>query len=141
EYLFELLSGKRLYKLSKLDEEYGKQRVETVENKVNQSLHRKRHEIIGEIVNTFSPQIVVDAGCGSGQLVDYLPEEIDYLGFDAELRKSKLRRRKNTKYYETNVLFPYLDYNRDNSLMVLSEVVEHLDERERLILYRNINLF
>src|SRR5690606_14542822 len=78
EYLFELLSGKRLYKLSKLDEEYGKQRVETVENKVNQSLHRKRHEIIGEIVNTFSPQIVVDAGCGSGQLVDYLPEEIDY---------------------------------------------------------------
>ena len=141
EYLFELLSGKRLYKLAKLDADYGKERVETVENKVNFSLHRKRHEIIGEIVRKYTPKLIVDAGCGSGQLVDFLPEEIDYLGFDVELRKSKLRKRKNAKYYETNVLFPYLNYDRENSLLILSEVIEHLDERERTMLYRNVNLF
>lgn len=140
-YLLEELAGKRLYKLSTLDEEYGKQRIEYVENKVNESLHRKRHTIINEIIKGHTPDVILDAGCGSGQILSVLDDFKSYVGIDVDLGKGK-RKGDNIKFYQTNLLFPYIPWNVDeNSLMVLSEVIEHFDAKDRRRLYYLINHF
>jgi SAM-dependent methyltransferase len=43
---------------------------------------RARRRFVGEYVKPFSHARVLDAGCGTGTLLDYLPREIEYVGFD-----------------------------------------------------------
>lgn len=41
-----------------------------------------RKRFVDEYVKPFSGAKVLDAGCGTGLLLDYLPRDVDYVGFD-----------------------------------------------------------
>lgn len=43
---------------------------------------RARKRFVDEYVRPFSRASVLDAGCGTGTLLDYLPPDVDYVGFD-----------------------------------------------------------
>jgi SAM-dependent methyltransferase len=42
-----------------------------------------RRRFVEEYVRPFSRARVLDAGCGTGSLLDYLPPDVDYVGFDS----------------------------------------------------------
>jgi len=142
-YLIEALAGKRLYKLAQLDEAYGNERVATVEAKVKASLHLKRHAAIADVLSNYPDiELILDAGCGNGKLVDKLDlTTCNYVGFDVSLEQKSLHRRDKVRYLQTNLLYPWLQLDERKTAMILSEVIEHLDESQRQRLYMLVNLY
>lgn len=145
EYLLDVLSNRRAYKVKLLDESIGLAKEERIEQRQSESLHALRHQAISKLVDEVSPEIVLDAACGSGQLISKLNlEERQYIGFDASDKVYKIKRRgDNITAFMTNIMFPYMpNYDRTkNTVMILSEVIEHFNTADRRNLYGLIDGF
>ena len=151
EYIIELLSGHRLYKLATLDEEYGTEKVATVEQKISESLHTLRHQTTKQLMEGSAPyERWLDLGCGSGQLYQHIGQpDLNtqiYVGLDADKRKLQKfnKRPANVNTFQTNILYPYFNIATNEfdpnipTIMTLIEVIEHFDEKDRWRLYNLI---
>lgn len=95
------------------------------------SLHTKRLQIAANLINRDVEQTattVLDLGCGTMQLLDYITpnKNLKYLGLE------KNPKRINPKIKQTDILTPIIrDTDLQPDWLILSEVIEHLDETNR----------
>lgn len=110
------------------------------------SLHQRRHETIVKALEGARIHRVVDLGCGDGGLLARvraaLPEgaEVSMLAIDADTQRVlRVKRRGKIKARNWNILLPKPTHEElSPSLLLCSEVIEHLSAEDRRTLIKQI---
>lgn len=114
----------------------------------NVKLHELKHNLITEYFNStlrgfFNPEYplnVVEFGCSSGQLAkrfsNLFDNGVNYIGIDSnykmlEKAKRKLRKNKTYHFVKNDFLYDFVEDAELSDLLLLVEVIEHLNEFER----------
>lgn len=98
-----------------------------------------RKRFVDEYVRPFSGAKVLDAGCGTGLLLDYLPQDVDYTGFDlnpAYVDHAQRRHGARGRFICASVAELH---GRDNEfdLVVALALLHHLDDAAAAQLLRD----
>lgn len=56
-----------------------------------------RRRYVNEFIRPFPKAKVLDIGCGSGQILPYLPEDVEYFGYDLNSKSIALAKKKYAK--------------------------------------------
>lgn len=113
------------------------------------SLHSIRHNFIGDFFKETELDniTIIDYGCSEGKLSlkinDILKarnKKFTIYAYDINDRAYKrLSKVKNIKFYQMNLLYPNTKIlPRKVDFLLLSEIIEHFDERERKVIYDTI---
>lgn len=88
---------------------------------------------------------ILDIGCGPANMVSFLPENIDYIGFDeseAYIRNAKKKfPQKNYSFFQERVNFAK-DFNEKFDIIMANAILHHIndEEAENLISFASRNL-
>lgn len=89
---------------------------------------------------------ILDIGCGPANMVEFLPENVDYVGFDdseeyIKNAKKKFHNSKNYSFFCERVDFAK-DFDEEFDIIMANAVLHHLDdtEAEKLISFAASNL-
>jgi SAM-dependent methyltransferase len=99
----------------------------------------KRLQFIKEVIEHSKPKLVLDFGCGTGNnvtvpLADYFPD-VKFTGVDSDVTSIEFARNNNTR---SNLTFAYpkdIETYHEFDLIIASEVIEHVEEPEELLLF------
>ncbi len=98
-----------------------------------------RKRFVDEYVRPFSGARVLDAGCGTGLLLDYLPQGVDYVGFDlnpAYIDHARRRHGTRGRFICARAGEPR-DRDGDFDLVVALALLHHLDDDAAAALLRD----
>lgn len=103
------------------------------------SVHRKRHNLIIKNIDK-DVKYILELGCGYGQLLKELDDNFsnsERIGVEISSRLSeKSKRNSLSKIVNCNILNPNLkEIKLKPDVLVLTEVIEHLEKNERIKLY------
>lgn len=88
---------------------------------------------------------ILDIGCGPGNMIDYLPQNIDYVGFDdSQLYIENAKKRYpqgNYSFFCQRINFAK-DFDEKFDLIMANAVLHHIDDEEvkKLISFASTNL-
>ncbi len=98
-----------------------------------------------DYVKAKSGDRILDIGCGPASMMNYLPENIDYTGFDESISYIKAAEKKfpqeNYSFFCQKIDLTQ-DFNKKFDIIMANAVIHHLDneEAEKLILFASKNL-
>lgn len=102
---------------------------------------RARRELIAHYLRAESGQLFVDVGCGTGEMLDFLPAGVRYVGFDLSQRYIDSARRR----YGERARFECLDVAEagrldihDVDIALAFGLLHHLDDHEVLGLLQTL---
>ena len=102
---------------------------------------RARRELSAHYLRAESGQLFVDVGCGTGEMLDFLPTGVRYVGFDLSQRYIDSARRR----YGERARFECLDVAeagrleiRDVDIALAFGLLHHLDDHEVLGLLQTL---
>ena len=117
-------------------------------------LHERRHALIIEQLLAMGEQVgmppprIVELGCANGKLLAKLREAFpdkeatEIVGIEADLwdlTRARRRSKGATRVVHDNIVSPYLELaSLKPAVLILSEVIEHLDKPDRLLLLRQL---
>jgi ubiquinone/menaquinone biosynthesis C-methylase UbiE len=122
-----------------IKKEYDKSYYDDIGQQSVESMTNKYDKFLSYIKININPKIIVDLGCGSGTMCDYLkkryPDSDVYGldGFDIPLKQAK-QKYNNIVFKKCNLekdIFPFDDNSID--LIVSHEVIEHLSDLENYL--------
>lgn len=121
----------------KYDSEYydGKYKeIVTYHNHYSQSPYFPLWKIIINWIHKIKKPKILEVGCGMGQLAHYLYDNkyTDYVGFDFSKYAISRARRFKQKVFEGNA-YDAKNYNYDYSVVICTEVFEHLEHDRKAI--------
>jgi len=98
----------------------------------------KRLQFIKNVIEQLKPQWVLDFGCGTGNnitvpLAEYFPN-IKFVGVDSDVASLEFARYKNNCSNLTFVNPKEIEAYQQFDLIIASEVIEHVEEPEELLL-------
>ena len=76
---------------------------------------------------------ILEIGCYTANLLDFLPKDIDYYGVDFDGEAIEIARKKGAKVIATNLNYEDIDLNMKFDIVVCTEVLEHLLNPHKLI--------
>lgn len=114
-------------------------------NPAQRQWHKNRHNLIKYLEFFKEDDTVLDAGCGSGNLVlEYAPSVTSIVGIDNNKKcidflnaKIREKRLKNASVHHKNLL-KKINLDKKFSKIILSEVIEHFSEKDVRIVLKNI---
>lgn len=88
---------------------------------------------------------ILDIGCGPANMLDYLPENIDYVGFDdseSYIRNAKLKYEKKSYSFFCKGVNLAEDFKEKFDIIMANAILHHLDDKEaeKLIAFASKNL-
>lgn len=96
-----------------------------------------------KVVQEYGPQItdakILDIGCGTGYVLDYLPEDIDYTGYDLSedyIQKAKRKYGHRARFFCQRVSHLNLEEAGTYDFVLATGVVHHLNDSEAKSLYQ-----
>ena len=95
------------------------------------------------VVQDYAPNLanakILDIGCGTGYILDYLPESVDYRGYDLSeeyIQKAKQKYGHRAKFYQQHVSHLEMDGAGTFDFVLATGVVHHLNDAQAADLYR-----
>ena len=99
---------------------------------------RLRFEFISQIISSQKPKYVLDYGCGTGACLTSLLAQtyptVEFLGFDSDLESISFAQNTNSTPNLFFTVDPKILTEHKFDLVILSEVLEHLEEPESFLL-------
>ncbi len=96
---------------------------------------KQRKMYVKNYLQIFDKAKVLDIGCGTSEILDYLPENIDYVGFDLSENYIESARRKyknRGKWFCKSVMEMSYKENGTFDIVMANGVFHHLDNHEAL---------
>ncbi len=99
-----------------------------------------RKRVVKEFVAPFDGASVLDIGCGTGVILDYLPNNIDYVGFDISykyIKYAKNKYKKQGEFYCASITDNINSLSESSFDFVISfGVIHHLSDEDAIILIK-----
>jgi SAM-dependent methyltransferase len=95
-------------------------------------VERAKRNIVREYVKPFPAARILDIGCGTGVLLDYIKEKVDYVGFDINgdyIEHAKKKYGARGKFYCTSVNDSYVE-EKNFDIAIAIGILHHLDDSE-----------
>lgn len=101
---------------------------------------RSRKKLVRDYIRAKPGDILLDIGCGTAELIPYLPADIEYVGFDLSSQYIEAARRR----YGTRARFKCMDIAQFNDTLIKDGadivlaigILHHLDDEPALALIR-----
>lgn len=100
----------------------------------------KRLDFVAKSINYHKPKNILDFGCGTGEILT-VPlaknfPDIDFVGLDDDTSSIEFARKKNADVDNLSFLYPdEIDGSPRFDLIIASEVIEHVENPEQLLLF------
>lgn len=98
-----------------------------------------RARFVGEHVRVTAGMRVLDIGCGPGDILEYLPRDVDYLGFDLSeeyIASARKRYGGRAQFFCQSVTVADLRQHPPFDIVIASGVLHHLNDEEAIELFR-----
>jgi len=100
---------------------------------------KARKKFIHKYMKVSQDNRVLDIGCGTAEILDYLPKNITYIGFDAsnnyiKMAKKKYRNR-NAQFFAKLVTDSNLGDFKPFDVIIATGILHHLDDEEVIHLF------
>lgn len=92
-----------------------------------------KKKLIKEIIMPNSKSKILDMGCGTGSILDFLPENIEYVGYDSSQKyiNAALRKYKKRGEFHCEEINNLVPSDRDRFDIVLAKgILHHIDDKE-----------
>ncbi len=96
-----------------------------------------------KVVQEYGPKIanakILDIGCGTGYVLDYLPQDVDYVGYDLSedyIEKAKKKYGHRAQFHCQRVSHLNLEGAGTFDFVIATGVVHHLNDDEATALYQ-----
>lgn len=97
---------------------------------------KARRRLIEDYIKPQSGQKILDIGCGTGQMLDYMPRDIDFVGYDIQeeyIEHAKKHYGDRGRFYCTRVN-EMESFEADFDVVMVVGVLHHLDDQESNVL-------
>ncbi len=103
---------------------------------------RLRRHFVEEFVRPFPGAAILDIGCGTGSILDYLPRDVRYVGLDLNRRyishaKKKYQGRGRFFCARVDGLASLPEARQDFDIVIAMAIIHHLDDRDAAQLIRD----
>ncbi|MDM8561940.1 class I SAM-dependent methyltransferase [Candidatus Marithioploca araucensis] len=95
--------------------------------------------LVKEYIRPKANDQLLDIGCGTGNILDYLPENVEYTGFDANhqyIEAAQKRYGHRATFICERINTAHLGKYSQFDLVFVDGVLHHLDDREALQLFK-----
>jgi len=98
-----------------------------------------RKKFVNDFIKPFDGAYILDIGCGTGAIIDFLPDNVNYVGFDLSskyINYAKNKYKKQGKFYCENINdnIEHLQINTFDFVISVG-VIHHLNNDEALELF------
>ncbi len=105
-----------------------------------------RKRLVEEFIRPFRGARILDIGCGTGEILNFLPEDVKYLGCDISRHyidhaKRRYKKKRNTNFICSDVRnLSELSKNTDRYNIILAiNFLHHLDDHQAKDLFKDIH--
>lgn len=101
--------------------------------------HYKYRTYINEFMKPWEGASILDIGCGTADILDFLPSNIDYVGYDMSkdyIRYAKNKYGKRAKFFNERVNKMTLVYEEPFDIVLVDGLLHHLNDDESKMLFQ-----
>lgn len=103
--------------------------------------YKWRQKVLTEFIIPALPEYgsLVDIGCGTGEVLNYLPNNINYIGFDRNKsyiqQAQQKHQSRNAKFYCEELSSNFLTKDKPADVVLALGLIHHLDDEQTIALF------
>jgi cyclopropane fatty-acyl-phospholipid synthase-like methyltransferase len=105
-----------------------------------------RTRYVKEFVQPFEGASILDIGCGTGKILDYLPKSVEYVGVDLNQKyiayaSEKYKKRARFISADVSDLSEFIPRSEKFDIILATALLHHLDDEEIVALFNNLDSY